>query len=119
MKTMETLPFDAYSRPIRPPSSDSVYARAQATAAENIKVPTGLNVAYVRLSMTHDHFILFGTTASAASVAADTTDGTASEHFSAAKGEHWRYCTTDVATGISVITQSTAAPVITATFYSI
>lgn len=118
MKTLETLPFDAYNKPIRAPSSDSVYARAQATAAEMIKVPTGLDVRYVRLSMTHDHFVLFGSTTGAASVAADTTDGTATEHFSAAKGEHWRYCSTTEVTGISVITQSTAAPVITASFYT-
>ncbi len=116
MRPLEQHPFDPYNRPIRAPSSDSVYARAQATAAENIKIPSGAK--YVRLSMTHDHFLLFGTTTSAAAVAADTTDGTASELFSAAKGEHWRYCSTGDFTGISVICQSSAAPVITATFYT-
>jgi hypothetical protein len=116
MRSLEIHPFEAYGRPIRAPSTDSVYARAQATAAENIKIPSGAK--YVRLSMTHDHFLLFGTTTAAAAVAGDTTDGTASEHFSAAKGEHWRYCSTGDFTGISVITQATAAPVITATFYT-
>lgn len=116
MNPLTQLPFDPYNRPIRSPSSDSVMARAAATAAEMIKVPSGAQ--YVRLSMTHDHFLLFGTTTGTAAVAADTTDGAASEHFSAAKGEHWRHCSTANITGISVITQSTAAAVITATFYT-
>lgn len=116
MNTMECCPFDPYNKPIRAASSDSVMARAQATAAEMIKIPAGAK--YVRLSMTHDHFVLFGTTTGSASVPADTTDGTASEHLSAAKGDHFRYCSTGAYTGISVITQATAAPVITASFYT-
>ena len=107
--------FDPYHRAISPPSDDGVMARLGATAAEMIVIPSGAK--YVRLVGRDDFYTLFASTTGVATVAADTTDGTASELFSNQKGEHWRYCSTGNYAGISVISPTTTNA-ITASFYT-
>jgi hypothetical protein len=114
LRPLEVLPFKTNGQPIRGPSTDGVMARAAATAAEMIVVPTGAK--YVRLASNSDFYARFGSTTGAASIPADTTDGTACELFPYVNGEHWRFISG--VTGISVISPSTAASVITASFFT-
>jgi hypothetical protein len=114
LRPLEVLPFKTNGQPIRGPSTDGVMARAAATAAEMIVVPTGAK--YVRLASNGDFYALFASTTGVATVATDTSNGSACEIFPYANGEHWRFI--NGVAGISVITPSTAASVITASFFT-